>query len=223
MMMTEEQKFERIETYLKGNMSRDDKQSFESELTSDDELQKEMAAHKSANGAISYMNRRALKSKLVAIDAENPAQRKESKIRKLMIQLAFAASIVLLAGFYFVFGGDYFNQQSSLAELSEEYFVPTHLENFKGSDAQIKRSFEEQLISADLLYQNGNYEEAIAEYKRLSLMDHTLSDLAEWNLVMSYLLSESHQSEFESTLSQIEEDKTHPFYERAVRLDEEIR
>jgi hypothetical protein len=222
-MMTEEKKFERIETYLKGNMSRDEKQSFENELTSDDNLQKELVAHRKANSAIAYMNRRELKHKLESIDAENPPRRGEARIRKLVIQLAVAASVVLLAGFYFMFGDDYFAQQSSLAVLSEEYFVPTQQEIFKGNDAQNKHSYEEQLIGADQLYQNGQYEEAIIEYKRLSLVGHTLNDLAEWNLAMSYLLSESHQSDFDALLGQIIADSTHPYNERAIRLRKELR
>jgi tetratricopeptide (TPR) repeat protein len=221
-MMTEEQRMDRFESYLKGAMSKSERESFDSELEVDQSLREELAAHKNADSAIAYLNRKELKRQLESIDEEDPFVRTQTRIRKILIRVAVAASIVLLAGFGIVFTTGYFSQETSLADLSEEYFAPTQAESFRGSDDGVKRSYEAQMIQADLLYQKGEYEKAIAEYKRLSLIDNTLNDLAEWNLVMSYLLSESHQTDCEEILNRIASDTTHMYYERALKLQKEL-
>ena len=221
-MMTEEQRIERLEAYLGGTMSKDERVIFDSELALDQSLREELEKHKKAHQAITYMNRKELKQKLETIDAESVFPAKQARIRKLVLRVAAAASIVLLVGFGIVFTTGYFEQESSLADLSEEYFVPTIPESFRGENDQNTSSFEEQLVQADLLYQNGDYAGAIVEYKRLSLIDHTLNDLADWNLLMSYLLSESHQSEFKNLLNRIVADQRHMYQERARRLQKEL-
>ncbi|RLD19472.1 MAG: hypothetical protein DRI69_08360 [Bacteroidetes bacterium] len=221
-MMTEEQRIERIESYLSGEMSQEDKVSFESELTQDQDLREEVALHRKADRAIAYLNEKQLKQRLQTITAGQKASASGGRMRKLVIRLSIAASIVLLATWSVLITTDYFDQNASLADLSEEFFVPTQPEVFRGEDAQDKSSYTGQLIEADLMYQSGDFEGAIAEYKRLSLNSNTLNDRAEWNLAMSYLLSESHQGEFDALLDQITGDTTHMYHERALSLLEEL-
>jgi hypothetical protein len=222
-MINEEQRFEQIEAYLKGSMSSSHRQSFENELVGDVGLQTEIAAHRKADLAISYLNQRELKKKLKAIDSETPLKNEQASFRRLVIRACVAASVIIVAGFLFVLTTDYFDNESSLADLSTEYFVPVQQEIFKGNNASDKLTYSEQLQAADKLYLNGDYEMAIVEYKRLSQIDNTQSDLAEWNLAMSYLLSESHQSEFDLLLGQIISDNAHLYNERALNLKKELK
>ena len=213
---------ERFQAYLNGTMSDEEHVSFDSELELDPNLREEFAMFKKAHRAIVYLNKKELKQKLKTIDAENSSATSGGRTRKLIVRLAVAASLILIAGFSFFFTTGYFDQDRSLADLSEEYFVPTQPESFRGDNAQGKPNYEEQLVQADLLYQGGDYDGAIAEYKKLSLISNTMSDRAEWNLAMSYLLSESHRAECDALLDRIISDTTHMYRERAVRLQEEI-
>ncbi len=221
-MTTEEQRTERIEAYLKGTMSNEEHVSFDSELAMDQILREEVAMHRKAHRTIDYLNRKELKQKLKSIDAETTSARNGSRMRKLIIRLAVAASIVLVMSLGFMFTTGYFNQSTSLADLSEEFFVPTQPESFRGDNGQMTRSYAEQLVDADLLYQKGDYDSAITEYKRLSLIANTMSDRAEWNLIMSYLMNESHQVQCNNLLEKIVADPTHMYHERALRLQEEL-
>lgn len=217
-MMTEEQKYERFEAYINGKMTNKEIAAIESELAVNQDMRTEMALHRKSHKAIAYLNQRDLKRRIVAIDDETKSSSSQAPIRKLVIRVAVAASIALLAVFIIVFSNDRFTSEPSLAELSEAYFAPTHSETFRGANTDEKHSYEKQLISADSLYKLRNYDAAIQEYKRLSLIDNTLNDRAEWNLVMSYLLSDTHQSKFIEALNQIVEDPTHMFQEKAVSL-----
>jgi len=221
-MTVEERNMERFEAYLTGKLSSEERMIFESEMSENKDLREELAIQKKAHLAIAYLNRKALKQKLVLMDAETTAISKQRQIRKFIVRLAVAASIVLLAGFGFIFITDYFGGESSLAELSEEYFIPTTPESFRGDKVKDTPGYEEQLVVADNFFQKGDYASAIREYKRLSQIDNTRSELAQWNLVMSYLMSESHPDECEKLLNQIIADKTHTYHERAIRLRREL-
>lgn len=112
-------KFELLESYLDGDLSRKEKIYFEELLRNDPELQKEHQLRKDINDAISecdVMDLRASLSKVM----EAKANKQSSKVRKIVISTSVAASIILL----FAIGFNLFNPFgiSSSQEIYNNYY-----------------------------------------------------------------------------------------------------
>jgi len=98
--MEEENYFERIESYLKGTLTKEGKIAFEQELLSNPKLQEDTEMHKLAFSAIEYEISNDLKTKMGSwLNEEEEsivADPSTFKIRSLFRPLAIAVSLLLL-------------------------------------------------------------------------------------------------------------------------------
>ena len=162
-----------IEAYVNNDMSREERDAFETRLETDISLQNELTVYKDMIGGIRAVGLRQQMAELKqkhekSDDAQSGRIISFSTIRTL----AVAASVALLVGFFF------FNQPSESDPFSSVFFQDPGLPTVMGSEAG-------DLLTAMVIYKNGDYTEAIPKFKSLCL--EVKSDEACYYLANSYL------------------------------------
>ncbi len=176
-------KFEKIEAFIKGKMPPDEMQSFQKKMEADQELAFEVELQRLEWEAMHQLREKDLRNKFkewnkesahVKIDSKTDAKNiqlpKTTKIRYLLPRIAAAAVVLLIFGF----GGLYLksSQYSHLALLEKSYTPPVINSGIKGADPQtdnltkgiIALDINEYSKAIDILKQipvnNTNYEKA---------------------------------------------------------------
>lgn len=104
--MNEEKKYEQIQSYLDGSLSTTDRQAFEQELTQDPDLQADLDLHLLSNDAIELVIEDSLRDDLKQLHQESQKVKQPAKkgkvvgLRRRMVSLSIAASILLVVGFF---------------------------------------------------------------------------------------------------------------------------
>lgn len=215
--MTEEQRIERIESYIDKSMPADERLSFEKELETDTDLRNEVEQHAVATEVIRYASQKELKQRLQKIDAESSGT---GSRRRLLRQLAIAASFLVLVavGAYFMTadsGSNHGQMSMTPVELASDYFSPATVSQLRGQQPG-SGSFSSRLAYADQLFLEGKYSEAAKAYEELAKEDNPQQQKAEWNMILSRMANDD--SRYLDDLKKISSDVTHSFNQKAIDL-----
>lgn len=154
--------FSKIEDYLFGDLSETDKKQFETDITTNTNLKKEVSLHKMEHQTMELMAQKDLKSQLNQWKQEKnaPAQKQETKVvsinrtRRLLVRFAAAASVLLLVS---VFTGNLLSTDN--ATLAGNFFEETAIsDRANKGDAT---NLPEVLIPGVQAMQAGDYQKAV--------------------------------------------------------------
>lgn len=212
--MNTDQTYDRIEAYLLGKMTQDERNAFETAVAMDADLRKALDAHSKAHAVINHGFNQQLKQRLTKIDNES---RSAPKVRKLYRRVAAAAAIVLLAGLvsFLVQGPQYTNDA-----LADQMFFTDQFDQFRSKGDALK--LDVALATAQQLYKDGNYAGAQRAYEELAAEETVYQDLAEWNLLMCFLRQENIE-QVNIRLQSILDETDHSFHTQAVKLERKMR
>ncbi len=167
--MTEEEKYDWIESYLRQELTGSELESFENRLSTDLPFQEEVKLHAEITGVLAdyekfQLKRMMLKRKGDIVFSSSPGKQdshhneiqpksKDKKTRRLLPMLMAAAALfVLLFGLLFLF-----NQPINNSTLAEQYFVgPEQLIEVDRSNKSVKVLEE---INAD--FQSQDYQSSL--------------------------------------------------------------
>ena len=205
---------ETIENYLNGALTTVQKKEFESALNTDPELARQVDLHRKAGILIDHANYQADKAWLASIEKE--MVRGEGTVRRLTIRRwSVAASFLVLIG---LAGWLFTSSRYSDASLSKQFFATSELEQQRSSNGQIEMPFDVQLLNAQALFSDGDYEKAREIYRTVAASDTDLAPKAEWNLLMTHFAESSCDSSCQSRIREIAGNPDNPYYERAASL-----
>jgi hypothetical protein len=206
--------FDRIEAYLSGVLDPTQKQQFESELRTDEMLQREVDRHRKANLAIRHGYNMSLKERLKSIDREMQPARTRRIIPISVRRIAAAASVllVLAIGAHF-----YAHQTYSTDAVADKMFAATQPEVFRGREDYVV-TLGERFANAEQLFRDGRYEEARQQYLVIIKEDSLLKDQAEWNLAMCLFALDPTSDQFGIVFDRLLSDTNHDYHQRALEL-----
>lgn len=162
------EKYERIEAYLKGQLSDKDVESFETEMNADPDLAKEVELHEEIFKSIQNNEARAFKHTLEEIKSKrkvnNFEQRKPIPLRRLFA-LAAAVLFLIISGYWLWNTGSF--SSYSPDELYADYFSPPEafMSNSRTvSNEEIDSARNEAILyfgAVDSLYQENQMESSL--------------------------------------------------------------
>ncbi len=150
--------FERIERYMQGEMTEQEKSAFEAEIATNPDLQREMEKHKELVDALKDQEILDFRRKIQTIEGKEKAQARS--LRKRLMR--FAAAIVLIIGLTAVI---WYTFRADTKNLYENYFTAYPVES------QIRGSEVEGISNALDLYKDGEYEEAIPGLEQMLMKE----------------------------------------------------
>ncbi len=156
--MNEEKKYEQIQSYLDGSLSATDRQVFEQELTQDPDLKADLDLHLLSNDAIELVIEDSLREDLKQLHQESKKVKEPTKkgkvvgLRRRMISLSIAASILLVVGFFAAnYQANQYDNQSIAGALYEDDLL-----------TRVRGSNSASLLQQGMdLYTQGNYPASI--------------------------------------------------------------
>lgn len=153
-MKHDQQTYERIERYLKGELSDVERTEFEKELEAHAELRDELALQKSVHQLLEDSELNALDQTLSGIRSEYA--RPEAKQRSLKPFWYAAAAVLVLAMAYL---GFFRNQSVTADELFQAYYEPYPADNIvrSDSDSLVRQAMDSALV----FYDDGHYQKAL--------------------------------------------------------------
>ena len=182
-------KFNRIQEYLEGKMNQYEKMVFESELDSDQALQKELSLQKRANEIALKKNRIDVKRKVKGIYfKENKIEQKNSLNSKRLWMVLFLSIFAL---FLLI----------SILKLNKTTEIEIPNELFADIVSTKSDNLSNPLISGMIYYNNASYQEAINYFLKITpdSIDYELSRIY---LANAYYGSEQYEKAI-STLNKI--------------------
>ena len=225
--MEEENYFERIESYLKGTLTKEEKTAFEDDLMSKPKLKEDTEMHRLALSAIELEISNDLKSKMGAwLNEEEEsivADPSKFKIRSLFKPLAIAASLLLLvsAGLNFYANQQYSNE-AIVSEMADAYETTAmrsvqkqegiqvaNLEGeiinaYQNNDLKKLETFKQPVAdyyAAILLRKNKRYEESLIKLQTVVNSDNPEYQLhAKMEFIRTALLDNSYNEEAKAML-----------------------
>ncbi|NRB64603.1 MAG: hypothetical protein HRU40_16500 [Saprospiraceae bacterium] len=164
--------YDKIQDYLDGELSTADQQAFENALSSDVELKQELELHRLANDSIELLIEQNLRHSFkewsttdsVATTnlGDNRGGARVVSIRRITRQLAVAASILIIIGF---FGGLYMGNQYSDSAMAKTYFDSgsglRSTANDGGVFAEGIALLEQEQLAAAETFFSGQFEERL--------------------------------------------------------------
>lgn len=166
--MTEEKKFERIESYLQGKLSEDERSQFEQDLAKDQALKSELELHRSLHEEFTD-DVLDLKSKLNSIASESPLKIEKSDSKRgmpLVYKIISIAAIFLLA---IIFLPNLLNPSMNQDEIYASYYEPYPMALNQRSTSEDQQNVI--LNNAIQSYLDGNYAEASKSFNTLYAED----------------------------------------------------
>ncbi len=166
-MSTEAKYFELITAYLKNELTKFELEAFEKELATNSALQKELAFQANLQAVWKEETALDIKSQFQTLEKElstkqqdKPSTKPKSKVIAMRPILAIAASILLVAGFFFL------QTNNSSADPFSKYFsdYPNELVSIERGE-----SIEEQGQKAFVLYGEKKYQAALDAFSSLDL------------------------------------------------------
>lgn len=151
----------RIESYLKGTMNPEEKQAFEKELASDEDLRTSLEEYRLSYKYIEELGRLDLKDRLREIDASMVKDSETGKVIPLWVKRALQVAAVALVAFglFRVFGP---SPSLTTDEAFSEYF------NTYNSPGVLRDTNASQTLHWQKgveFYDNGRFDEAIKEFE----------------------------------------------------------
>ncbi|MCS7036437.1 MAG: tetratricopeptide repeat protein [Saprospiraceae bacterium] len=206
----------RIEKYLDGQMSAEERADFEKEISETPTLKEELQLHREMRLFLAKRDRRLqLEQQLQQIETEHFPQHSQAgkTARRLMpvfrrnwAIMAVAASLALLIAAYFLFSTSLYDQfavhpplalveksatQQQLQYEAETAFNGQHYEQAEALlDQLLRNQPDDDLLRIYLgiaKMEVGKIQEARALFMEVTAEDPAIRDFAQWNLVLSYL------------------------------------
>ena len=245
--MTPEEQFDQIEAYLDGKLGKEDKEHFEAALSKNEELQKLVKQHRLEREAMELLVEKDLRDQMEDWEMEadqKDASATETKERKLWPVFAVAASILLLALFYFLLPV----QGTSGQQLAEQFYETPALERGLDSNNPLRkgqRFFVQKEYTAAIerfeainrqdsmywtakeweghaLFKIGELEQAITVFSALSTQaPEPFDHRGDWNLILIYLIQDK-KVEAKERLDSIVADENHLYHPLAKQLKDKL-
>lgn len=230
----------RVETYLTGSLSKEDKKQFEKDLENDSNLQQ---AFQECILAIDVIDNQVAKDLKLKFTEWNQEKEKFNIWRSPILKIA--ASIVLVVGVFFIF----FQESGSLSneKISQKYYNLPNIPSSslgtvdqqwsKGLEAYRKKLYDEAITAwvpiknsspevnyylAHSYFNIQDYKSAATLFEELSRGTSVYSFPSDWYLTLSYLAVDDIML-YKKNLHEIIGDKDHPFYSDANSLNQETK
>lgn len=164
--MESEKYFEKIETYLAGQMPKAEAEAFRKEAEDNSDLQEMLLQHRLANQSIEMAQDQFLIEKMQAIRKQyGPLTRPETPVIGLRKWMARAAAILAL-----IVGGAgvYANLNHSDGAIVRAYYAPAASPTIAGADLEAEALFSQALSQ---YYQNKDYAGALQSFMAIGADD----------------------------------------------------
>ena len=237
---------ERIENYLTGRMSPEEKVEFESMLKSDPELNALFLRHKYFLDGVQGMKINALSSRLSQIRS-TPVRR-----RTYLRIMAYAASVLILASLVYLLAKPAFTI-SAMERLADKYYAPPLAElqrsepgyddqdyqnameafntkNWKRAREHFARipnthpGYEQaQYFLAHAFVGEKEYQSAHDVFERIGQLKGAYEQQAQWNTVLTEMYLIYPKEDIEDKLKKIKNGESHFYRDKAAELLDELR
>lgn len=245
MLMSKDIYFKRIESYLEGPTSPEEKLAFEKDLQQDPDLQEEYQAYLATQAAIDDLALDQIRSKVAQIAQQAP----ETKVFRLSRRVvAMAASfLILIAVLTFLYGRQQYSDQALFAQQYEapnwspirgnSAAVTTYdqaIANLQKDDVQNAIDQLASIPPVENVYVTAQYALAHLQLQTSQVVSaiETFSNIAErndkryqenveWFLTLSYLRA-GRGAQTKKQLNVILQKQEHPYYQDALRLQTQL-
>ncbi len=218
--MNTQQLHERIEDYLSGQLTGEERSRFDHEMKHDDALRDSLAEHQAAQAVLRYAVAREWKARLQAIEAENPVLKHSTPtiVRSIWIRrLTAAAAVILLIGTFTVY--QIAVKGYSNNAIAQAMYVKPFNDTFRTApEVTDLDPWSAMLYEADEAFREGNNEKAKMLYLELLRTDNLRRDLAEWNLTLIYFHEDPRSQQFSILMDRILTDADHDYHLKALDL-----
>ena len=237
--MEQEALFDHIDAYIWNILSDEDRQAFEKNLETDEDLRAELALRQLENEAFQLADKAALRTKMkqwreeAATETTVETTQTETKVvsinqgrvvRFSPMRWAAAAAIALMVfvgGRYWAttnYGSDVLAGEFSAKKGTEgEYFGA-------GGDAKIDAAA--MLKEAQTAFQAKNYAQTTSLLQTI-LADKTVAPNhiqdAEWQMLMTYMANKNTGTDFNSLLAKLVNDTAHAYNKPALELNQKVQ
>lgn len=247
MLMLKDIYFDRIESYLEGTNSPDDKKQFEQDLADNPELKAEYQAYLATRAAVQDFALEEIRIKVAQIAQTPPRSAKILQLNRRTIAIA-AGFLILIAALSFLFGRQqYSNQNLFVQQYESPNWSPIRganstAEKYDQALAAVQAGKVEQAIQqlrdikqgdelfataqytlGHLLLQTDQTNGAMASLEEVrDLNDTRYQENVEWILTLAYLRA-GKESLVKQQLGTILQNEQHPYREDALRLQSRLQ
>lgn len=247
-----EQFYNKIESYLAGDMPKTEAEAFEQQIAQQPELKEAVEAHQLSYDAVELLIEDSLRSELKDLEKKHyPQKAKIRSLKRSWVQhpLSIAASVLLLIG---AFGLWWANDNFSNPNLVGKYYTPELLTSRSIDDKQdplnvgLKAIQDKRYIEAATFFQavptdSDNYQKALyflghtffqqgdfAQAKEnlekaIQGSDPNLVDKAEWLNILTLLKAgETSSDHFKTLLQKMVNEPGHSFHKKALELEQKL-
>jgi len=250
---------ERLDQYSSGSMSDPERAAFEAELKENAELREALALYRESEAVIEQSIENNLRQQLQAWSEETRAtqpiatEKPEAKVvslRAVVTRWAVAASVLLAAGFFYLYQSS--QSLSDAALFAANYEAPEDgpirgdaapvdpisqgAEAFNNKNYAVARTFFNQIPPTDRPYaeaqyylghialQQQQYDDALAAFEKAEQAnDNRITGKPEWNMVLTYLAAKrTEDARFKALLAKLTGDVNHSYYAKAKELEEKL-
>ncbi len=238
-----------IEKYLNNELSESEKVAFDSRLAEDKALAQEFEKHQLAHKALDYVIAKNLKKQLIELEEEEKIVSLNIRKNKRLMIISLAASLLLVAGFFFfiqsdgrldgaALAGNYYEapnlnirssgESSQFPALIEEGRQALNdkdygkaIEAFSSIASEDDYYIQAQFMLGHAYFQQKNYAAAIPPFDIVNNSeDFRLEEAAEWFALLACI---AQNLDCKERLEQILNQKTHAFYEKTVSLNNKMK
>jgi len=254
--MNHELYIERLDQYATGSMTDPERAAFEVELQENPELREALALYRESEAVIEQSIENNLRLQFQSWAEEDRAtqpvatgkpEAKVISLRTVVTRWAVAASVLLVAGFFYLYQSS--QSLSDPALFAANYVAPEDgplrgdtapedpisqgAEAFTNKNYAVARTFFNQIPATDAPYAEAQYylghiallqqqyDEAIAAFdKAIQAKDTRITEKAEWNMVLTYVAAgRTEDPGFKTLLTKLAGDVNHSYYEPAKALE----
>lgn len=246
---------ERLDQYATGSMSEPERLAFEAELQDNPELREALALYRESEAVIEQGIENNLRLQFQSWAEEARAtqpvatKKQEAKVislRTVVTRWAIAASVLLVAGFFFLYQSS--QSLSDPALFAANYEAPDGglvrgsgpldalaqgAEAFTNKNYAAARTFFNQISPTDPPYAEAQYflghiallqqeyDEALAAFdKAVQANDIRITEKAQWNMVLTYVAAKrTEDANFKTLLSELASNVNHSYYADAKTLE----
>ncbi len=242
--MDESLQISRIESYLSGQMSSEQKRLFEADLSSNQEFHRLFLQHKYFLDGMHGMKLNAFSEKLAATPI---ASTTGSNRKFLLLTLVVMAILALISIVYFSLlpsGKRQLAKQYYAAPLAElqrsegtarDSIYRTGMQAFDQKDWQLAiAAFDKidddhplhqqvQYYKAHALIGDSQFSDANALFNMLAELPGRYRQQSQWNSILSLLFMNTPQEKLKASLDPVLNDPTHFYHSKALQLQKDLR
>jgi len=217
--------FEHISAYKAGKLQGEDLKAFEAELNSNKELQAAVDNHDVVEELLDLMWEDEVRDVVSNIPEDQVSEtaslttKPEAKTRSLKRFLPIAAAVLTLLAVGFLF------RDNLSAPSNDELFVK-HMSAYMGQTVRGDETLDKEISECDrghYYLDSGDVETAKSIFENnLALSPDTCTNKSEWYLSLIYLKT-GKESERNNLLQKILNNNSHPYYEKAVKLQADLQ